>query len=75
LLNDVVNESKQCNSYLELGIAIVRKGICLSNIGRDGSFYIKKGLSIIHVSEDKSIFNLLHEEINKYCSISYEGLG
>lgn len=68
-LEEVIHESTQINSYLQLSIAYIRKGVCLINIKKEGIPYIKKGLKILSVFEDKLLYNSLIGEINKYCSI------
>lgn len=52
--------------YIHLSVFYIRKGICLSKLNKGGDEWIEKGQNILNVLEQKSLAQLMSNEVLRY---------
>lgn len=68
LLESILPDLQLNRLYVQLAIGYIRKGICLNNLSKDGSKWIKKGKRILLAVELHEMWNKIEEEIKKYAN-------
>lgn len=66
-LDEIKEKCKYTKDYISLAICYVREGICLNNIGNvEGREWIKNGVKILKVLDEKSLLRKLETEITEF---------
>jgi hypothetical protein len=60
--------AKYHQTYLQLAVCYVRKGICLECTLSGGKIWIEKGLEVLRVLEEENLVSMLEAEVLKYCT-------
>ncbi|MBD8036291.1 XRE family transcriptional regulator [Solibacillus sp. A46] len=68
-LNQLESSIELCKlekQFINLSICYIRKGVCLSNSGTCGLFWINKGMNMLEVLDQFDLLSILKAEVKKY---------
>lgn len=71
-IDETIRLAKITQTYLQLAVCYIRKGVCLNQLHEDGDNWIRKGKDILNVLEERSLLQMAEDEIRNLMEGSME---